>query len=112
MSLDVIKYYNIIYYKMKSIVTSIFAALLFIALTPGVLLRLPPKGGKWTVLIVHALVFFVIYYLTHGLVYRYFNPSMRQGFENKKVRGGKKVSFSDSVKNPDKHLSKGRKMGK
>jgi hypothetical protein len=75
---------------MKSIVTSVFAALLFIALTPGVLLRLPPKGGKWTVLIVHALVFFVIYYLAHGLVYKYFNPSMRQGFDTMK-----KVTFAE-----------------
>lgn len=80
---------------MKSIVTSIFAALLFIALTPGVLLRLPPKGGKWAVLIVHAIVFFVIYYLAHGLVYRYFNPSTRQGFD---TMVGKKVTFSEPFK--------------
>jgi hypothetical protein len=75
---------------MKSVVTSLFAALLFIALTPGVLLRLPPKGGKWTVLLVHALVFFLIYFMTHGLVYKYFNPGFRQGFEGKnkvKVEG-------------------------
>lgn len=90
---------------MKSIVTSVFAALLFVALTPGVLLRLPPKGSKWTVLIVHALVFFVIYYLTHGLIYRYFNPGFRQGFSNKKFGevgfGEPKVeSFAGRTKKP------------
>ena len=70
---------------MKSIATSLFAALLFIALTPGVLLRLPPKGSKWTVLIVHAIVFFLIYFLLHNLVYRYFNPGFRQGFNTKNL---------------------------
>ena len=83
---------------MKSIVTSVFAALLFIALTPGVLLRLPPKGSKQTVLLVHTFVFFIIYYLLHGMIYRFFNP-MRQGFS-----GAKKVSFSNTtdVKEPFK----------
>jgi hypothetical protein len=72
---------------MKSVVTSIFAALLFIALTPGVLLRLPPKGDKWTVLLFHAFVFFLVYFLTHGLIYKYFNPGVRQGFAPKVQQG-------------------------
>ena len=79
---------------MKSIVTSVFAALLFIALTPGVLLRLPPKGDKWTVLIVHALVFFLVYFLAHGFIYRYFNPGMRQGFAGNKNSAPKKSAPS------------------
>jgi hypothetical protein len=68
---------------MKSIVTSVFAALLFVLLTPGVVLRLPPKGDKWTVLMVHAFVFFILYYLFHGMIYKYFNPGFRQGFKSK-----------------------------
>lgn len=71
---------------MKNIVTSVFAALLFVALTPGVLLRIPPKGGKWTVLLVHALVYFLIYFLFHGMVNRTFNRGFRQGFGNKQEK--------------------------
>ncbi len=34
---------------------------LFVLLTPGLLLRIPPGGGKLTVAIVHAILFAVIY---------------------------------------------------
>ena len=34
-----------------------FIVLLFVVLTPGVLLRLPPKGSKYVVAAVHGLVF-------------------------------------------------------
>jgi len=41
----------------------LFIVVLFVLLTPNVLLRLPPKGGKWTVAIVHGLVFaFVLHF--------------------------------------------------
>ena len=33
---------------------------LFVLLTPGILLRLPPKGGKLTVAIVHGVVLVVL----------------------------------------------------
>lgn len=69
---------------MQSVVTSVFATLLFIILSPGLFLRLPNKGSKWTVLTVHSIVFFVIYYFCHSLVYQYFNPMVgKQGFSNK-----------------------------
>jgi len=34
-----------------------FIVLLFVVLTPGILLRLPPKGSKYVVAAVHGLVF-------------------------------------------------------
>ena len=34
-----------------------FIVLLFVVFTPGVLLRLPPKGSKYVVAVVHGLVF-------------------------------------------------------
>jgi len=34
-----------------------FIVVLFVVLTPGILLRLPPKGGKLLVAAVHGLVF-------------------------------------------------------
>ena len=41
---------------------------LFIAFVPGVLVRLPPKGTHWTVILTHALLFAVV---TH-FVMRYY----------------------------------------
>jgi len=43
----------------------LFSAVLFFALTPGVLVSLPPKGKKYTVAAVHALVFAVVWHCTH-----------------------------------------------
>ena len=48
---------------------SLFMAALFFALTPGVLLRLPPGGSKLEVAAVHALVFAVVYHITHKMVW-------------------------------------------
>jgi hypothetical protein len=53
-----------------SLLVSLYAAILFFILVPGVLLRLPPKGGKLAVAAVHALVFGLIYHFTHKLVWR------------------------------------------
>lgn len=56
---------------------AVFTALLFIALSPGVLLSLPPGGSKMTVVVVHALVFTAVYCLTHKMAMNYMYP---QGF--------------------------------
>lgn len=53
-----------------SILVSLYAAVLFFLLTPAILLRLPPSGNKFTVAAVHALVFALIFHLTHKLVWR------------------------------------------
>lgn len=45
-----------------------FVVLLFVALTPGVLLRLPPGGSKLTVAAVHGVVFALVYHFTHHAV--------------------------------------------
>jgi hypothetical protein len=49
---------------------TLYVVILFVALTPGVLLRLPPKGSLLTVAIVHGLVFALVYHFTHKIVYR------------------------------------------
>jgi hypothetical protein len=49
---------------------TLYVIILFVALTPGVLLRLPPKGSLLTVAIVHGLVFALVYHFTHKIVYR------------------------------------------
>jgi len=48
----------------------LYVALLFVALTPGVLLRLPPKGSLLTAAIVHGLVFALVFCFTYKMVYR------------------------------------------
>jgi len=53
---------------------SLFVAVLFFVLTPGVLLRLPPGGGKLTVAAFHAVVFAVVYGLTHKAVWHFLYP--------------------------------------
>ena len=50
---------------------------LFFILTPGVLLTLPRKGSVYLIALVHAVVFGIVYKLTHKMVYRYFS----EGFE-------------------------------
>jgi len=52
-------------------VVSIYTALLFFLLTPAILLRLPPNGSKYTVALVHAIVFALIFHFTHKLVWQF-----------------------------------------
>ena len=49
---------------------SLYVALLFVLLTPGVLLTLPSGGNKLTVAVVHGLVFAVVWHFTHKMVWR------------------------------------------
>jgi len=51
---------------------TLYVGILFVLLTPGILLRIPKNGSKWTVAIVHAVVFSLIYYFSHKLVYNTF----------------------------------------
>ena len=51
---------------------SLFTAVLFYVLTPGIFLSLPKGGSKQTVAMVHALVFAVVFGLTHKAVWHYF----------------------------------------
>lgn len=50
---------------------SVFVAVLFFVLTPGVLVSLPPRGSKLVVAATHAVVFALVYHLTKQAVYRY-----------------------------------------
>ena len=48
---------------------ALFAGLLFFVLTPGVLLSLPPGGSRTTVALTHAVVFAIVWGLTHKMVH-------------------------------------------
>jgi hypothetical protein len=56
--------------------TTLYVAILFFVLTPGVLVRLPPKGGKFMVAAVHAVVFALIFHFSQKLIWR-----MGEGFK-------------------------------
>lgn len=52
------------------LILSLYVALLFFALVPGVLVSLPPGGSKLTVAAFHAAVFALVYHFTHKIVLR------------------------------------------
>jgi len=92
---------------------SLYLAVLFVALTPGVLLTLPKGGKKMTVAVVHGLVFAVVWYFTHRMAFRY---SMQlsgfqdmnmeeeeemnaEGFQNTRIVDAMVTRYKDRVKN-------------
>jgi hypothetical protein len=58
---------------MYSVYMSLFLAVLFYALVPGVLVTLPRGGSKVTVAATHAVIFALVYHFSHKMVYRYLN---------------------------------------
>ncbi len=57
---------------MFHLLMSLYVALLFVLLTPGVLIRLPPRSSLLTAAMVHSIVFAVIFHLTHKMVWNKF----------------------------------------
>lgn len=55
---------------MGNLTTFLYTVLLFVLLTPGILITLPPKGSKLMVAIVHGAIFALILYLTYRHVRR------------------------------------------
>ena len=48
-----------------NVIMFLYVFILFVLLTPGILLSLPPKGSKWSMAIVHGLVFALILCLSN-----------------------------------------------
>ena len=69
---------------------SLFIAVLFFVLTPGVLLRLPPGGSKLMVAATHAVVFALVYHLTHKMAWKMLYG--REGFAEKPMKAGSPAS--------------------
>ena len=51
----------------------VYAALLFFVLTPGILVRIPPNGNKRLVSAVHAVVFGLVWSLSHKFIWQSFH---------------------------------------
>ena len=49
---------------------AVFAAALFFVLCPGVLLSIPPRGSVVMKAAVHAIVFAIVYQLSHKAVWK------------------------------------------
>jgi hypothetical protein len=60
-------------------IVTLYSALLFFLLTPAILVRIPPKGGKYTVALVHALVFALIWHFTHKFIWKLSVTGFTQG---------------------------------
>jgi hypothetical protein len=73
---------------MWSLSMSLFVAVLFVLVTPGVLVRLPPGGSKLTVAIVHGIVFAIVFHLTHKMVSRYIHRENFQEMEEDEKKKG------------------------
>jgi hypothetical protein len=53
---------------MFSYLMTAFTTLLFVVLTPGILLTIPPNSSKIIVAVVHGIVFSLVYHFTHKAV--------------------------------------------
>lgn len=58
------------------LIFTLYLVILFFLLTPGVLLSLPPKGNKITVAATHAIVFGLVWQITHKFVLLMTTPHM------------------------------------
>ena len=75
---------------------TVYSAILFFLLSPGVLLSLPSKGSKMTVAAVHAVIFAVVWHFTHKMVWK----MSVEGLENKDDDKKKKEGYKGK---PKKH---------
>jgi hypothetical protein len=48
----------------------VYIVVLFVVLTPGILVSLPAKGGKYVVAFTHAVVFAAVWWITHKFVWQ------------------------------------------
>jgi hypothetical protein len=71
---------------------TLFTALLFVALTPGILVTLPPKGSQIVVALTHGVLFALLYAAIHKTVHHF--TKQYEGFQNEYV-------FPPAIKNGD-----------
>ena len=77
---------------MMNIFMTIYCAILFFVLSPGVLFRLPKNGSKYVVAGVHAVIFGVVSFFTCKFVWNFSQtisapPAKKEGLEHKKKEG-------------------------
>jgi hypothetical protein len=75
----------------------IVLVLLFVALTPNILLSLPPKASKLTVAFTHGLVFAVVWTVIHKPLWR-FGESLGMRMEGMESKCTKDSDCNDGKK--------------
>jgi hypothetical protein len=85
-----------------NIFVTLYTALLFVLLTPNVLVRLPPTGSKLMVAAVHGLIFALVFHFTHKMVWR-MTSRIHTGFEG--MTGSVKEALA-ACSDADKHAGK------
>ena len=73
-----------------NVVFSVFVFVLFFVLTPGVLLRLPSKGSKTMVALVHGLIFAIILAVSGHFFWK-FKKNVFEGAEAGKGNSSKSI---------------------
>ena len=94
-------------------ICTIYVAVLFFVLTPGVLLSLPPKSSKLVVAATHAVVFALIWHFTHKIVWRMSvgHEGFAEGYKQAKVISGEYVTTNTTCHPDDAKLFSKSKMG-
>ena len=62
------------------LILTLYSAMLFFALIPGVLIKLPPNGNFFTVATIHTLVFGFIFFFTHEIVEELSINTTKEGY--------------------------------
>jgi hypothetical protein len=81
-----------------NLAVALYSALLFVILTPGVLLRLPSNGRKLVVAGVHSIVFAIVLYFTAGFIWRWSIGLGFEGFKEGGPKGGSKKASPPPAK--------------
>jgi len=70
---------------LATFVTPLYAAILFLLLTPGVLITISITEGTYLPALVHTVVFFIVFYFTYVNVYNMFvhSPQHKEAFTKK-----------------------------
>ena len=55
---------------MNQILASVFIVLLFFVLTPGIYVTIPRRGSKWTVALVHGVLFALVLYIANTFIFK------------------------------------------
>lgn len=83
----------------------IILAVLFVLLSPGILVTLPPGGSKLTVVMTHAVIFVIVYVFAHKLFshisfnYEPFYEGTNQS-QRGKSKGKTTESFQEGARKP------------
>lgn len=63
-------------------ITAIYGAILFVLLTPGLIVRIPSKGPLLHATIVHGILFAILYYFISKIALHYSNNYTSEYFED------------------------------